>query len=123
MSGDTSSALSINDLTFSYGEAPLLRIDQFDVSARDRVAVLGPSGCGKTTFVHLIAGLLRPGQLTPKAINVPKDTSDHARTLRAPRREVSKSNLRRNGRRLIGPRSGTQNSTRFGYCTKSPKNP
>ena len=60
MSGDTSSVLSINNLTFSYGEAPLLRIDQFDVSARDRVAVLGPSGCGKTTFVHLIAGLLRP---------------------------------------------------------------
>ena len=25
------------------------------------MAVIGPSGCGKTTFLHLLAGLIRPG--------------------------------------------------------------
>lgn len=25
------------------------------------MAVIGPSGCGKTTFLHLLAGLMRPG--------------------------------------------------------------
>ena len=59
MADDISSVLRIDGLSFSYDEKPLLRINQFDVSARERVAVLGPSGCGKTTFVHLIAGLLR----------------------------------------------------------------
>lgn len=55
-----SPALTIDNLAFSYDESPLLAIDRFDVSVHESVAVLGPSGCGKTTFMHLIAGLLRP---------------------------------------------------------------
>ncbi len=56
-------ALEIDNLEFGY-DKPLLSIDHFQVSARETVAVLGPSGCGKTTFMHLIAGLLRPQQGT-----------------------------------------------------------
>lgn len=33
-----------------------------EVSRGEFVAVVGPSGCGKTTLLHLMAGLLRPGE-------------------------------------------------------------
>ena len=52
--------LTISNLKFSYDDQPLLEIEQFQAAANERIAVLGPSGCGKTTFMHLIAGLLRP---------------------------------------------------------------
>ncbi|MFT6435407.1 MAG: putative ABC transport system ATP-binding protein [Candidatus Azotimanducaceae bacterium] len=51
--------VELNNLEFGY-EKPILRIDHFALKIRESVAVLGPSGCGKTTFMHLIAGLLRP---------------------------------------------------------------
>ena len=51
--------VELNKLEFSYDQ-PILRIDHFAVALRESIAVLGPSGCGKTTFMHLIAGLLRP---------------------------------------------------------------
>lgn len=52
--------LTISNLKFSYDDQPLLEIEQFQAAANERIAVLGPSGCGKTTFMHLIAGLIRP---------------------------------------------------------------
>lgn len=61
MSADTPPVLSIQNLEFRY-DRPLINIEQFEVAARESVAVLGPSGCGKTTFMHLIAGLLRPSK-------------------------------------------------------------
>ncbi len=51
--------LEVSHLEFGY-DRPLLSIDQFALSAGERMAVLGPSGCGKTTFMHLITGLLHP---------------------------------------------------------------
>ena len=41
--------LEVSHLEFGY-DRPLLSIDQFAMSAGERMAVLGPSGCGKTTF-------------------------------------------------------------------------
>lgn len=54
------STLQIRNLSFSFGETPLLEIDDLHIQPGDQVAVIGPSGCGKTTFMHLISGLLRP---------------------------------------------------------------
>lgn len=51
--------LDIQNLVFGY-DKPLLNISHLTVAEREMMAVLGPSGCGKTTFMHLIAGLLRP---------------------------------------------------------------
>ena len=51
--------IEINDLVFGYDQ-PLLNIDHFALAQSESIAVLGPSGCGKTTFMHLLAGLLRP---------------------------------------------------------------
>ena len=68
MDGKTPDILSVDNLSFSYGESPLLNVERFSANARERIGVLGPSGCGKTTFIHLIAGLLRP-QLGTISIN------------------------------------------------------
>jgi ABC-type lipoprotein export system ATPase subunit len=41
-------------------EHPILDIKYFTVAAKSQVALQGESGSGKTTFLHLIAGILRP---------------------------------------------------------------
>lgn len=61
MATNESPVLQIADLEFHYDQ-PLLSINNFEVSSGECVGVLGPSGCGKTTFMHLIAGLLKPDQ-------------------------------------------------------------
>ena len=53
-------ALKISDLAFGYSKKPLLEIDELQIQKGEHLAVIGPSGCGKTTFMHLVAGLLRP---------------------------------------------------------------
>ncbi|MGK0342546.1 MAG: putative ABC transport system ATP-binding protein [Candidatus Azotimanducaceae bacterium] len=52
--------LAIDNLAFGYGDKPLIKIEKMRIRARERVAIIGPSGCGKTTFIHLVAGLIRP---------------------------------------------------------------
>lgn len=53
-------ALEANALRFGYGEALAVDLDHFALAQGQSVAVIGPSGCGKTSFLHLLAGLLRP---------------------------------------------------------------
>ena len=51
----------IEDLTFGYGTGGFrLRVPNFSLEDRERVAVVGPSGSGKTTLLNLIAGILTP---------------------------------------------------------------
>ncbi|MCY4343204.1 MAG: ATP-binding cassette domain-containing protein [Gammaproteobacteria bacterium] len=59
MSG--SPAIDVADLRFSYGSRAVLSIERCRLARGDSMAVIGPSGCGKTTFLHLLAGLIRPG--------------------------------------------------------------
>lgn len=53
-------AIDVSDLRFSYGNRAVIRIGRCLVARGDNMAVIGPSGCGKTTFLHLLAGLIRP---------------------------------------------------------------
>ena len=54
----TGAAVRMDDVAFSYGEAPM-RFD-LDVEASAIVAVMGPSGSGKSTLLNLIAGFETP---------------------------------------------------------------
>lgn len=52
--------IEIDTLTFSYGVHRVVDLVHFELAAAESMAVIGSSGCGKTTFLHLIAGLLKP---------------------------------------------------------------
>jgi len=53
--------ISIDDLTFTYGDGTFrLRIPQLTLEAGRAAVIVGPSGSGKTTLLNLIAGIL-PG--------------------------------------------------------------
>ena len=53
--------IDIESLGFAYPEAEFfLRIPEFAVASREKVAVIGPSGSGKTTLLNLVAGILLP---------------------------------------------------------------
>lgn len=53
-------AIEATDLEFRYQNQVAMRIAECRLGARESMAVIGPSGCGKTTFLHVLAGLLRP---------------------------------------------------------------
>lgn len=56
------SALSISDVTFSYGAKlpDVLKIKDFQLSRGEKVFLFGPSGSGKSTLLGLIGGLFSP---------------------------------------------------------------
>lgn len=49
---------TVNDVSKSFGDRPVLDRVSFAVGERDFVCLLGPSGCGKTTLLRIVAGLL-----------------------------------------------------------------
>ncbi|GAA1799007.1 ABC transporter ATP-binding protein [Planosporangium flavigriseum] len=53
-------ALTIRQLTKSFGPVQALAGVDLDVPAESLTAVLGPSGCGKTTLLRMVAGFLSP---------------------------------------------------------------
>ena len=55
-------AIDVSDLGFSYGDNTVVSIERCQLSRGQSLAVIGSSGCGKTTFLHLLAGLIRPGR-------------------------------------------------------------
>jgi ATP-binding cassette subfamily F protein 3 len=58
--------LEVKDLSFSYGEKPLIVNISFLIRRFERVLFLGPNGCGKSTLMKLINSMLVPdkGKLT-----------------------------------------------------------
>ncbi|MDY6054714.1 ABC transporter ATP-binding protein [Micrococcus sp.] len=56
---DPTLAVSVADLTASYGQDPVLQGISMDLPPGELLAVLGPSGCGKTTLLRCLAGFER----------------------------------------------------------------
>lgn len=52
-------AITIKNLSFSFGEKPILKDINLDLEQGKFIAVLGKNGSGKTTLLKLIAGLLK----------------------------------------------------------------
>jgi NitT/TauT family transport system ATP-binding protein len=55
---DNSGRISIRNLGKRFGQLQVFRGIDFEVGAREIVAIVGPSGCGKTTLLRCIDGLL-----------------------------------------------------------------
>ena len=52
-------AIDVQELSFAYENAPVLKGVSFRVSPGDYFVIIGPNGSGKTTLLKLVAGLLK----------------------------------------------------------------
>ena len=51
-------AIRFDEVTFSYGAAPVLKRVSFAIAEGEFAAIIGPNGGGKTTMLKLMLGLL-----------------------------------------------------------------
>ncbi|MDR2868014.1 MAG: ABC transporter ATP-binding protein [Bacteroidales bacterium] len=56
--------ISIENLSFSYPDMPVIKQLSFDIQAEDFFVILGPNGAGKSTVLKLIARLLKASKKT-----------------------------------------------------------
>ncbi len=66
-----SAIIQVENLSFSYTQATILKELSFEVNQGQFLAIAGPNGAGKTTLLNLLCGLLRP-----KAGSIKIDTAD-----------------------------------------------
>lgn len=52
--------LQLKNISFHYGNTPILQNISFEVKPMDTLGILGPNGGGKSTLMKIIAGLLKP---------------------------------------------------------------
>ena len=52
--GTASGAVTLEEVSFSYTEKPLIRDLNLQVSPGQHIAIVGPTGCGKTTLINLL---------------------------------------------------------------------
>jgi ATP-binding cassette subfamily F protein uup len=50
------------DLTFTYGDRPIVENFSCTIMRGDRIGILGPNGVGKSTLIRLLLGELSPGR-------------------------------------------------------------
>ena len=74
-------SIALDAVSFSYGEAAVLKSVSATVAAGEFVCLLGPNGAGKTTLAQLIAGELTPtsGRVTLGAPRSPGEPAERKR--------------------------------------------
>jgi zinc transport system ATP-binding protein len=59
--GDGGPVLEAKDISFAYGDEPVLENVSLVLRPGEFVALVGPNGSGKSTLLRVLLGLLRPG--------------------------------------------------------------
>ena len=70
--------LQASDVTFAYGDTPVVRNVSLDVAADGFVGIIGPNGSGKTTLLRLLAGTRKPQRGRVMLDGVPLETLPRA---------------------------------------------
>ena len=52
--------ITIDNISFFYGEKQVLKDFSLKIQKGDRICLIGESGCGKTTLLRLVLGLEKP---------------------------------------------------------------
>lgn len=58
--------IEAEDISFSYGDAPLIKNFSTTIQRGDKIGIIGPNGCGKSTLIKLLLGELAPDSGTVK---------------------------------------------------------
>jgi ABC-type multidrug transport system fused ATPase/permease subunit len=76
-------SVAFGEVTFSYGEEPVLRDLDLDVETGETIALVGPTGAGKSTIARLLARLydVQEGAVQIDGINVRQIGSSELRKL------------------------------------------
>ena len=53
-------SIQLKNISFAYGDTPILRGLNFNLKRNETLALVGESGSGKTTLMNVLSGLLRP---------------------------------------------------------------
>jgi zinc transport system ATP-binding protein len=72
----TDAVISVDDITFGYGEMPVLESVSIDVEPGDFLGLVGPNGSGKSTLLDLMLGLRRPDEGTVSLFGEPAHEFD-----------------------------------------------
>jgi energy-coupling factor transporter ATP-binding protein EcfA2 len=67
-----STAIDVEDVTFSYGETVAVEDVSLSVEEGDFLGLIGPNGSGKTTLLHLMIGLKQPDHGSIKLFGEPE---------------------------------------------------
>ncbi len=76
-------SINIENLSFSYGDTPVLDGFSLKINQGEMVALCGESGIGKSTLLHLLTGVLHPqsGRVYIKTKNAETDLDETTRTV------------------------------------------
>lgn len=55
-------SISVNDLSISFGNVPILERVSFSLEENDKLGIIGVNGCGKSTLFRLITGEAEPNE-------------------------------------------------------------
>ena len=71
-----STVVEVRDVTFGYGDAPVVEDVSLELTAGAFLGLVGPNGSGKTTLLELMIGLRRPDRGTVTLFGSPAEAFD-----------------------------------------------